>query len=285
MKVILSRKGCDSDFGGMPGIIMPDDRIVYIPIPGDDFETIAYHEVNAGNGLGNLCDVISQVSVHMKMYGKKLEINPETKCHLDPDLDAGMYPRKSGWRGCFGQADAAQTVLKKAGVAEGDLFLFFGWFNRTCYKDGKLRFCKGQGIHMIFGWLQIEKVIYTHEMPVPEWMEYHPHAIQRRLDRPSNCIYTGKERLSWNPAIRGYGVFPRAGDALVLTKKGYSRSRWELPASLKGIPITYHKAASWKKDYFQSACRGQEFVFEEHKAVEKWARGLIESAYCEVRHG
>mgnify|MGYP001066039376 FL=1 len=54
MKVILSRKGCDSDFGGMPGIIMPDDRIVHIPIPGDDFETIACHEVDAGNGLGNL---------------------------------------------------------------------------------------------------------------------------------------------------------------------------------------------------------------------------------------
>ena len=83
------------------------------------------------------------------MYGKKPEINPETKCHLDPDLDAGMYPRKSGWRGCFGQADAAQTVLKKAGVAEGDLFLFFGWFNRTCYKDGRLKFCKGQGIRRL----------------------------------------------------------------------------------------------------------------------------------------
>ena len=68
MKVILSRKGCDSDFGGMPGIIMPDDRIVYIPIPGDDFETIAYHEVNAGNGLGNLCDVISQVSPHSAIW-------------------------------------------------------------------------------------------------------------------------------------------------------------------------------------------------------------------------
>ena len=95
MKVILSRKGCDSDFGGMPGIIMPDDRIVYIPIPGDDFETIACHEVDAGNGLGNLCDVIRQVSPHMKMYGKKLEINEETKCHLDQDLDAGMYPGKS----------------------------------------------------------------------------------------------------------------------------------------------------------------------------------------------
>lgn len=278
MKVILSRKGCDSDFGGIPGIIMPDNRIVYIPIPGDDFETISYHEVNAGIGQGNLCDVIKQVSKNMKMNGRKLELDSETKCHLDPDLNYDMYPRKDGWRGCFGQADAAQTVLRKAGVAQEDLFLFFGWFNRTFYdENGRLKFCKGQGIHMIFGWLQIEEVIYTHERPVPEWLKYHPHAIQRRLNRLSNCIYTGKERLSWNSGIKGYGIFPKANDTLILTKRGYSRSKWNLPENFSDISITYHKKTSWKENYFQSAYRGQEFVFEEHEAVELWAREIIEN--------
>ena len=158
------------------------------------------------------------------------------------------------------------------------IFLFFGWFNRTFYdENGRLKFCKGQGIHMIFGWLQIEEVIYTHERPVPEWLEYHPHALQRRLNRLSNCIYTGRERLSWNSGMKGYGIFSKASDTLILTKRGYSRSKWNLPEDFKDISITYHKNTSWKEDYFQSAYRGQEFVFEEHKAVELWAREIVEN--------
>ena len=38
MKVILSRKGMDSSQGGHPGIILPDNTILYYPIPGDEDE-------------------------------------------------------------------------------------------------------------------------------------------------------------------------------------------------------------------------------------------------------
>lgn len=276
MKIILSRKGCDSDFGGIPGIILPDGRIIYIPIPGDDFETITYQEVSARNGLGNLSDIIGQVSPYMKMYGNKIPINSETKCHLDPDLDYELYPRKRGWRGSFGQADAAQKVLENAGVTVGDLFLFFGWFRYTYYDNGRLRYCKEQGVHMIFGWMQIDQMIYTHKASIPEWLLYHPHSIQRRIPRPSNCIFVGRNSATWNDRIRGYGIFNKVDDSLILTKQGMSRSRWQLPECFRNISITYHKPTSWKDGYFQSACRGQEFVFEESKIVEEWACNLIE---------
>ena len=275
MKVILSRKGCDSDFGGVPGVILPDDRIVYIPIPGDEFEEISYGDVNVGGGMGKISDIIRQVGPNMRFNGERFQIMDDSKCHLDPDLNYFAYPRKDGWRGCFGQADAAQTVLRKADIKEGDLFLFFGWFNRTLEKEGKLCYCRGQGIHMIFGWLQIEEIIYSSRQAVPEWLKYHPHAIERRLCRPSNCIYVGREYLSWNSNIKGYGVFPKAVENLILTKEGKSRSKWKLPRKFEGINITYHSANSWKEDYFQSACRGQEFVFEEKAIVEDWAKNMI----------
>ena len=144
-------------------------------------------------------------------------------------------------------------------------------------ENGKLRFCRGQGIHLIFGWMQIDDVIYTHQEQLPEWLEYHPHAIKRRLERQSNCIYVGKESLTWNEKISGYGIFPKASPELILTKDGLSRSRWQLPREFQGIPITYHSDNSWKEDYFQSACRGQEFVFEESDIVERWAKTIIEN--------
>lgn len=276
MKIILSRKGCDSSFGGIPGILLPDNRIVYIPIPGDAYEPITYHEVNAQNGFGNLSDTIRQVSPFLKMHGSKFPITADTKCHLDPDLSYDLYPRKDGWQGCFGQADAAQTVLENAGVKKDDLFLFFGWFRRTYYKDGKLNYCKEQGIHMIFGWLQIEQMLYPHQMPVPEWLKYHPHVIENRIKKKKNCIYIGSNQTTWNSSLKGYGLFPKATDTLILTKKGMSRSKWNLPETFRKVPLTYHTGASWKNGYFQSARRGQEFVFAESDAVRNWACKLVE---------
>lgn len=276
MKIILSRKGCDSDFGGLPSLILPNGDIAYIPIPGDDFETIAYRDVMMRTGQENLVDVISQVSHYMKMYGKKFTVDADTKCHLDPDLDCRLFPRKEGWQGCFGQADAAQTVLEHANISIGDVFLFFGWFKHTYFENGKLKYCKEQGIHMIFGWLQIERILYTAEEEIPEWLLYHPHSIQRRISRPSNCIYIGKKYVSWNDQIKGYGIFNKENESLILTKKGMSRSKWQLPENFRNISITYHKASSWKEDYFQSACRGQEFVFDENDIVENWACNIID---------
>lgn len=273
MKVILSRKGCDSSFGGMPGIILPDGKVVFIPIPGVETETICYGDLAIGQEKGKLVSYMKQVSPLMRMCGNKFPVSRTVKCHLDPDLSEEMYPRQKEWRGCFGQVGAAQTVLEKANVGEGDLFLFFGWFNRTEEKDGKLRFCKGQGFHMIFGWLQIEQMIYTRQEAIPDWLQYHSHTGSASIS--NNCIYIGRKCLSWNEKVCGYGIFPEFREELVLTKKGMPRSRWALPDEFRGLGITYHNDASWKDGYFQSACRGQEFVFEESAVVEDFARKVI----------
>lgn len=275
MKIILSRKGCDSSFGGIPSIILPDGKIVGVPIPGNDSETITYGDINYGENIGDLSTLISNVSKYISFNGKKYLFTEKTKCHLDPDLKYDIYPRHEQWKGCFGQIGAAQTVLSKAGVGKGDLFLFFGWFNKTYFRDNVLSYCQGDGFHMIYGWLQVDEVIYTEHRPIPEWLMYHPHANTQRIKDQRNCIYVGRSSMSWNRQICGYGVFDNYNKSLVLTKDGMSRSKWELPDLFKGIQITYHNESSWKDNYFQSAHRGQEFVFEDTSLVKNWAANII----------
>ena len=54
-----------------------------------------------------------------------------------------------------------------------------------------------------------------------------------------------------------------------------TRSKWELPDIFREVSITYHNKKSWKDNYFQSACRGQEFVIEENDLIENWAINII----------
>ena len=281
MKVILSRKGMDSSWGGHPGIILPDNTILYYPIPGDEDED-RYSDIKGTDGIA--------MDIGMKRFYQDIlymdawnEITDETHCHMDPDLDYNAKDRLPGWRGAFGQADAAQTVLAKAGVGEGDLFLFFGWYQKWIFdENNQYRMIKNSDIHYIYGYMEIEKVIYTNgNNNIPKWLNDHPHMLSRRQERESNCIYVAREKLSWNESQAGYGLLP-FDKKRVLTKEGYSRSKWDLPDILRDKKITYHSPASWKDGYFQSAHRGQEFVIEENYDVEMWAKGLIDPHRNEV---
>ena len=120
-----------------------------------------------------------------------------------------------------------------------------------------------------------EKIELTSQKNINNGLNDHPHMLSRRQERESNCIYIAREKLSWNEGQAGYGLLP-FDEKRVLTKKGYSRSKWDLPDFLRDKKITYHSPASWKKDYFQSAHRGQEFVVDENPDVECWAKKLIE---------
>ena len=63
-------------------------------------------------------------------------IKPTHWAHLDPILDTRVS-RGTGWRPLFGQAGASESHLRKTGVSEGDIFLFFGWFRQVSkLRDG-----------------------------------------------------------------------------------------------------------------------------------------------------
>ena len=275
MKVILSRKGFDSTYGGYPSFILPNGKMVSLPIPSSK-DTFSYDDLQFDEKISYM-NYMKKISANIRDK-KQIILDPNAMCHLDPDLDRSVLcNRAAGWKGCFGQTGSAQAVLEKHCVDEGDVFLFFGWFNTLLEEDGHVTFSSGDGFHAIYGYLQIDRKYYTAtDTSLPEWVNYHPHMIERRKIRPNNCIYIAKDCVSWDETIPGYGCFS-FDEQLKLSKNGMSRSKWALPDIFRGLDITYHSADSWKEDYFQSAHRGQEFVIEENDAITHWAIDLINS--------
>lgn len=275
MKVILSRKGFDSGYGGYPSIILPNKEMITLPIPSNKEEDYSYGELKTKDNQ-SIYEIMKSLNKNIK-NGKSVPLTKDTKCHLDPDLCEFSVSRKEEWKGAFGQINAAQKVLENNNVKEGDLFLFFGWFNDVEVQNKKYKFKKGNGRHTIFGYLQIDTIIYPMKEEIPEWLKKHPHASSlKRLNNPSNCIYIAKEKCTFNKNIKGYGMFTYNKE-LDLSKKGMTRTCWELPEFFKEVNITYHNKESWKEGYFKSACRGQEFVIEENKEIEEWAIHLVEN--------
>src|SRR4051794_8770818 len=115
MRIIFSRKGFDSSFGGCPRPIL-DGCPLSLPIPTRG---------PSGTAFAHLRDPIPQMVADLTR-GK---LTPDHPCHLDPDLDAGSLPeRLPGWRGALGQVAAARAHLANQGVSVGDLFLFWGLY-------------------------------------------------------------------------------------------------------------------------------------------------------------
>lgn len=266
MKVILSRKGFDGQYGGQASPILPDGTLLSMPIPSTDEKK--YNELY-WEGLSYL-EIIKQLN-------PKTMLNESSHCHLDPDLRRGTLIRENGWKPAFGQTGSSLTELRDNGVKEGDLFLFFGWFKKTEHHDGRLRYIpKSPNLHVIYGYMQIGNIVDS-VCQIPEWLKYHPHVnlnnYKEAWEKKQNSIYLPSERLSFASGLSGSGIFTFR-EELVLTKSGYSRSRWEFPTFMYGTPIS-HNPNGWKTDYFQSAARGQEFIMDGSPAVMDWVRKVI----------
>ncbi len=266
MKVILSRKGFDSGYGGQPSPILPDGTLLSFPIPIQG-ESINYGELFYNGKSYN--DIIRE----LKPKTKKLQ--PATTLHLDPDLRRDIYPhRAENWKPIFGQSEAAQGALRNSNVTINDLFLFFGWFRQTELVNRKFQYKKGSpDLHVIYGYLQIGE-IYTDIKTFPEYAKFHPHAAESYMNMKNNCIYVASEKLSFTEDLNGADILKYKTN-LVLTKDNMSRSKWSLPSFFRNLNITYHDQNSFKENYFQSAARGQEFVIEENNNILDWAKTLI----------
>ena len=266
MKVILSRKGFDSANGGQASPILPDGTVLSLPIPSHDdipFSEIQWHGTS-------FLDIIRQLN-------KNTLITSASRCHLDPDLRKEVRPRRPGWTPAFGQKGSSLTELLNNNVAVGDIFLFYGWFKQTEYHDEKLCYLRGaKDIHAIYGYFQIGEII-REEKDIPEWLREHPHANHDKYDkdweRKQNAIFLPSRQLSFNQELPGAGTFT-FDRRRVLTKEGCSRSRWTFPDAMWGTPIS-HCPNGWRKDYFQSAAIGQEFVMDATPPVLDWLRAIF----------
>ena len=277
MKVIISRKGFDSQNGGVPSAILPDGRLVPFPIPSLNDPSAFGNVMVNGVAVGELVEALT-----------RSKFSRADKCHLDPDLDKGSLPRLSGWHASFGQIDAAQGHLSKQGICTGDLFLFFGWFREVEDSSGGWRYLRGsQGVHVIYGWLRVGEVIRLGlgERPSPiDAFSDHPHLHGR--ERASNTLYVATDRLGVAGIdAAGAGLFPRIADSLILTCQSQrNRSVWRLPGWMhpaRGSSLSYHLDRDrWRLDGdhcgLQSVAKGQEFVLRaEPVAVAGWLSDLF----------
>lgn len=279
MRIILSRKGFDSASGGYPSPILPDGRMISLPIPEKD-SGIQYSKLQLAN-YKNYCSLMQELMGNeIRLENSKLQLEEAPCCHLDPDIYKNIIEKRDeGWRGVFGQVSGAQTHLEKQGVKEGDLFLFFGWFRNTVAKENGYAYdnLDRGGRHVLFGYLQIGEIIHNPEIQpgLYKWLDNHPHLNKDiYINSHKNTLYLAAEHLSLAPSLPGYGIF-RFSDELVLTKEGEVKSKWALPDFFKETNISFHKKDSWKDGYFQSAGRGQEFVMEANPQIEEWARDII----------
>lgn len=278
MRIILSRKGFDSANGGYPSPIMPDGRMVSLPIPEGNFG-VKYSELYLTHGK-SYCSIMQDlINQDIVLANKKMTLDENTCCHLDPDIYKEITDRNEGWRGAFGQVSGAQTHLENQGVKEGDLFLFFGWFRNTLAKENGYVYDKTDkgGRHVLFGYLQIGEIVHKPEMQTEhyKWLGNHPHLNKDvYVNSHKNTLYLAAEHLSLIPGLPGYGIFNFSPN-LVLTKEGETKSKWALPDYFRETYISGQEKNPWKDGYFQSAGRGQEFVMEATPQIEKWARDII----------
>jgi hypothetical protein len=292
MKIILSRKGFDSAAGKVASPIFPSGEMCSLPIPegGPDKRSTLYGQITVGGR--NLGEVVAGLT--------RGRLTPGDAAHLDPDLNCDSIPRQANWRPLFGQAGASESHLRRSGVGEGDVFVFYGWFRQVEFvgaplaAPGGYRYVRGApDLHVIFGWLQVERRISLDDAKqIPSWARYHPHCIRRPYSKVDS-LYISTRRLRLPGAghplgddKRGAGVFGRFHPALCLTAAGMSRSTWRLPGWFhpagKTSALSYHSnPARWTMEehyvLLDSVGRGQEFVLdcEEYPEALDWLCGLL----------
>ena len=253
MRVILSRKGFDSTSGGGPSPLLPDGRLVSLPIP--ERRPTARSPRYSDLGLGALL--------------RSLGYRADDRAHLDPDLLADRRERRPGWRGAFGQVGAAAGHLLNQGVGPGDLFLFFGLFRRAERdRPGGYRFVPGEKpFHAIWGYLEVDRRLDATGR-APGWALDHPHFADPDRGRPNVVFLARRNR---------FGVF-HYRDELRLTRPGAERvTDWQVPACLRRVPLSYHPRRSINGE-LRAASRGQEFVCVADDDVASWAYGLVDKS-------
>lgn len=266
MKIILSRKGFDSSNGKYPSPILPDGTLLSMPIPSND--KIKYRDLSY-NGM------------RYDRILKELNAVPDKDCcHLDPDIRKGVRIKEvPEWKPGFGQASSAQGTLAKAGVEKGDIFLFFGWFRQTEYRDGKLQFVRrndGDFYHyadlqIIYGYMQVGDILKDKKQ-ISEY-KWHPHA--KHTDK-NNAIYIPSKKLSLNRKKEGYGVLDYR-EGRVLTQYGCSRGIWNEYPFLMPEHVYGNRKNSAKDGGLYYCGIWQEMVVYESEGLLEWVKGILKN--------
>ncbi|MCL2061329.1 MAG: hypothetical protein FWH03_01715 [Firmicutes bacterium] len=270
MKIILSKKGFDTSYGGHPSII-DGTRLISMPVPEKDGLS-AYSDLYLSSDE-KLSSVAEKHYKHIYVDKQRTEFSGNIKCHADPNIS--NYFRLDNFRGSLGQSDnslgqsdKAQSHLKGQEVGKGDIFLFYGLFAEA---EGGM--FVGMERDVLWGYLQIDEVISVQEsLPQKQeienlypWLKFQPHW---RFDNTykNNTIYIGKN----------YGIFNYTTE-LNLTKP-YARfkGQWQVKA-LTGLGLSGTNDGVFNADgcITMPPTFAQEYVIEENDKATQWAESII----------
>lgn len=291
MKIILSRKGFDSSYGGIPSPVIRManglHKIISLPIPTPKEQSdVQYSELEFLEDYS----MDTFINANHSTFSTKFS----QYCHLDPDLRyESKKVREEAWTPAFGQDDIAQLVLQRNQVQKGDLFLFFGWFQFAEFVRNDFKFIKSgkypNGFHMLFGYLEIESSFKVSEN-CPIDLNYHPHFkfhnTYRERSKRNNTIYKASEYLSELPNLKGANIFNFSEELILTIPLESRRSIWRLPTFFhpnNGIEMGYHHNQNrWSignsQTILKTVAKGQEFVISKdpENRILNWAISLIE---------
>lgn len=217
MRVVFSRKGMDTTSGGMPSPILPDGTLLSIPAPNPTapyaYSQIYYHGMS-------LEEIIRQLH-------PKYDFSKHAQCAIEPDLRGDIEGARpsSTWVPCFSQGGRCAAHLDAHKVGPGDIFLFYGSFQRTLFDGDSLHFVRHQPVvHLIFAYMVVDKVLTPLGLPMESFAT--KHFFLDRNPKPGH-IYL--------PATYGCLTY---NECLALTKLGQpNRSVWKLPVFFAGEGI------------------------------------------------
>lgn len=209
---------------------------------------------------------------------RRLVFDLTQKVHLDPDIRPEIRPRNQHNPECYyGQNGSSQTSLEKGGVcnsSNNSLFLFYGWYRGvTDDGAGSLRYLSykaddslSHDQHVIWGWLQVESAHTDDLARTLPCADHHPHI--EHSERKRNCVYVGKQLLTFDPAKPGAGTFLKYHPDLRLTCPDESKrmSHWKVPPFLRRTAVggirTQWSAQPHDARTLVYKGFGQEFIFE-----------------------
>lgn len=263
MKIIFSRKGFDSQNGGIPSPIVSDIPLS-LPIPYIENTSVTFKDLK----LSKLLKDLSQD-----------RIDPLTTCHVDPDLELGA----------FGQVSASQSHLNNKKVGLGDLFLFFGRFREVEFTNEFYKWKRNsKPHHRIYGWLQVGEKINIGTNPENFCKRYpkfanHPHATGKW--KKNNTIYLSCKKLEFCgiQSLNGFGRFRATSATLLSSNPNSGISIWNTPSWLNpktgGCGMSYHDINRWGMTTVKTVSKGQEFVAKPKYSSElkNWLISLFDN--------
>ena len=213
-----------------------------------------------------------------RSYMKQLNLRlDQSTCHCDPYINANVFVKGKSWIPSFGNHGAAASHLINEKVTIGDLFLFFGTFQKVRRVDSKWSFDKkSESMHVLFGFMLVEQILKMNEeqdkkVAAKLGLQDHPHFVN---EYPiNNILFIGDKERS--------GIF-NFNDDLILSHNGKAKSIWKVPSFFDECEISRNRNKSRftkRKDFvlWKTVSIGQEFVCQANQQLTTWANQLIKS--------